>query len=141
MKTSFDRFIAVCVLAMATLFLGAADKLTGLPSETMGSWSGKGTQLFEEADGAQTYSTWRVDLTLNGTSAQVKYPSFNCGGTWAQEGATEHDVTYRETITYGFAECIDQGKVVVSRVGDGRLRVEYYFPDEKFIAIAYLARG
>jgi len=141
MKTSFDRFFAVCVLVMATLFLGAADKLTGLPSETMGSWSGKGTQLFEEADGAQTYSTWRVDLTLNGTSAQVKYPDFNCGGTWAQEGATEHDVTYRETITYGFDECIDQGKVVVSRVGDGRLRVEYYFPDEKFIAIAYLARG
>ena len=116
----------------------AADKKSpGL----LGNWTGKGIQFEDGTKDEGQYSTWDISVTFGPSSVTIGYPSLNCGGVWQQEQSRPNATYYRETITFGLENCIDQGLVVTSPMDDGRLRVEYYYPDDVFIAIGYVSKG
>lgn len=127
-------FIVVIVSSVLGLS-HAADKSV---QPSVGQWSGTGFQLDGIDKGRGSFDTWSVTLTVGPDSISVAYPSLSCGGVWKQERETAVATYYRETITYGFDNCIDQGLVVTSPMDGKRLRVEYYSPDTDFIAFAHL---
>ena len=139
-KICTNRMVAICTAALAlALPVQAAGKTQKLaPESTIGSWTGLGYQLDDAEAGSGQFSSWGIELTISPDRVMIAYPSLDCGGVWKLERTTAHASYYRETITYGLENCMDQGLSVLSAMDDGRMRIEYYHPDDVFIAIGYV---
>ena len=139
MKSPINSSIILVIMAVVlSLPSQAADKKA---PDLLGNWTGRGIQ-FEDGQKAQgQFSAWDISVTFGPSSVTIGYPTLNCGGVWKQEQSLTHGTYYRETITFGLENCIDQGLVVTSPMDDGRLRLEYYYPDNVFIAIGYVSKG
>ena len=110
------------------------------PSGVMGTWAGPGIQFDSTATRGGEFSVWAVNLTIGPDAVSITYPSLECGGFWTLERITDHAAYYRETLTYGQSQCIDQGLAVVSPMDGPKLRVEFYHPDTVFLAVGHLDR-
>lgn len=126
------------LIIVLTLPVHAADK-TQKPA--IGSWTGMGYQLDDATTGGSQFSSWSIELIIGPDTVTITYPSLECGGVWKLEQATNHASYYRETITYGLDNCMDQGLSVLSPMDNDRMRIEYYHPDDVFIAIGYVDPG
>ena len=83
-----------------------------------GTWEGTGYQI-------DTGTTWTMRLTVRGGKYLIEYPSLNCAGSWRRLSLDSMIATFRERITVGRGECVDQGRVVIERL-NGR-QVAYRF--------------
>ncbi len=133
--TNWIVLTAIAGLALSSMAAGKDSTETF--QVPLGTWTGTGYQLYDMPSDGE-YSSWNVLLRSDGKSIGISYPSLGCGGTWDIENSTRLASYYRENITYGVEDCIDQGLVVASPMDDGRLRLEYYYPDNTFIAFAHL---
>jgi hypothetical protein len=83
-----------------------------------GTWEGTGYQI-------DTDTTWTMRLGVRGGKYLIEYPSLKCGGRWRRLSLNSRVATFREQITVGRGECVDQGRVVIERL-NGR-QIAYRF--------------
>lgn len=79
-----------------------------------GKWSGI-VQQFGPGDYKGSYF---AEITLEGNSGKMNYPTLGCGGELSFENEKEGIVSYREHISYGQKKCIDGGLIAVRPSGD-----------------------
>ena len=135
MKKQFN-FLQLAILASTlTLTLGLIG-CAAAPKWMKGTWQGTGNQV----DG----QTWEVSLDATKLSMiQIDYPDLDCGGKWKSVRKTENGANLRELLIYGLDKCDQNVEVVLSRVSDEQLKVEYFLKSysEKAIATAILTRS
>jgi hypothetical protein len=135
MKKQFN-FLQLAILASTlTLTLGLIG-CAAAPKWMKGTWQGTGNQV----DG----QTWEVSLDAKNLSKiQIDYPDLDCGGKWKLVRKTENGANLRELLIYGLDKCDQNVEVVLSRVSDEQLKVEYFLKSysEKAIATAILTRS
>ena len=127
-----QRVILSITLGWALGFLGCATA----PKWIQGKWQGTGDQV----DG----QTWEVSLDASKLfNIQIDYPGLDCGGKWKSVNKSENGANLREVLTYGLDKCDQNVEVVLSRVSDEQLKVEYYLKSysDKAIATAMLTRS
>lgn len=129
--------LSICAVTLVSSLARGADS-TQTFQIPQGTWTGTGYQLYDMPSEGGEYGSWSVQLKSDRKSVGISYPSLACGGTWQHERSTPLASYFRETISYGREDCIDQGLAVASPMDDGRLRIEYYHPDGNFIAFAHL---
>lgn len=83
-----------------------------------GSWEGTGYQI-------DSNTTWTMSFKAQGKQFSIEYPSLNCRGNWELIRANSRRAIFRERITIGRNECVDQGLVTVIRL-NGR-QIAYRF--------------
>jgi hypothetical protein len=83
-----------------------------------GTWEGTGYQI-------DTDSTWTMRLRVWGGRYLIEYPSLNCGGTWRRLSINSRVATFRERITVGRGECVDQGRVVIQRLNGKQIAYRF----------------
>jgi hypothetical protein len=84
-----------------------------------GTWEGTGYQM-------DTNETWTMRLKVRRNRYSIEYPSLNCGGRWKVLSINSWQANFRESILYGRNECIDEGRVVVQRLGNGQIAYRFY---------------
>ena len=106
------RFRIFWFLILCVLFLTCCS--TGVAAGISGRWSGSANQ-----SGPGDYQTsFTIDMTLQGESGSIDYPSLSCGGTLTFENQRDTFTFYRESITYGRDTCIDGGLIAVEPNGN-----------------------
>ncbi|MEO6392925.1 MAG: hypothetical protein ABIP75_13840 [Pyrinomonadaceae bacterium] len=83
-----------------------------------GTWTGSGTQY----DGGK----WTFKYVNANGEHKIDYPSVKCGGKWEPVSIKSAEATFTEKITYG-KNCINDGRVVVTKTDDGGLNCKWYY--------------
>jgi hypothetical protein len=129
------------LLSKSLLVLAAALSLAGCiviaqptVSSYEGVWTGRGHQI-------DPFSQWSMKLVIKGQDVLMTYPDkdYQCTASWTYEGRCGAALLFREQVRQGKERCQDGSLVVVTRMHDRRLRVEYFFPDDDFLAVGYLS--
>jgi hypothetical protein len=84
-----------------------------------GTWEGTAYQM-------DTNETWTMKLNARRNRYTVDYPSLKCGGRWKLQSIDSWTATFREHLTFGRDECVDQGRVVIQRLGNGQIAYRFY---------------
>ena len=84
-----------------------------------GAWEGTGYQI-------DTDTTWPMRLSVRGNRYAIEYPSLKCGGTWQLLSVDSWKARFREKISFGLEECVNNGSVVIQRLGHGQLAYRFY---------------
>lgn len=84
-----------------------------------GTWEGTGYQM-------DTNTTWTMLLRVRGGKYLIEYPSLSCGGSWKRLSINSRVATFRERITVGRGECVDQGRVVIQRLNGKQIAYRFY---------------
>lgn len=87
-----------------------------------GKWSGIGYELNNEA-------TWNMEVTFSDKGVFVSYPSLNCSGEWYLKEIKDKWIIYREEISSGISNCMNNGKVKVDVLSDQKIKFKYYPQD------------
>lgn len=99
-----------------------------------GTWEGTGYQI-------DTGTTWTMNFRARGKRYSIEYPSLNCRGTWRLISVNSRRATFRERITFGRGECVDQGLVTVERLNGRQLAYRFsYAKTDQVSASAILNR-
>jgi hypothetical protein len=101
---------------MRCLHLAIACLLAASPGEAQ-TLSGRWCGWAEQIGPGDTRSAWSANLSLDGSTGHMEYPSLQCGGTLTFEGVDGEVHLYRERIVYGRDLCLDGGLVGVVPVG------------------------
>ncbi len=134
-KGTFSHLVKVQFWVLLTLLIGLSG-CAAAPKWMKGTWQGTGNQV----DG----QTWEVSLDATKLSKiQIDYPDLDCGGKWKMVNKTDNGADLRELLTYGLDKCDQNVEVVVSRVSDQQIKVEYFLNSysDKAIATATLTRS
>jgi hypothetical protein len=83
-----------------------------------GTWEGTGYQI-------DTDSTWTMRLMVRGGKYLIEYPSLNCAGSWRRLSLNSRVATFRERITVGRGECVDQGRVLIERLNGKQIAYRF----------------
>ncbi len=70
--------------------------------------------------GQQGEHSWSMRTTTDADGTRVDYPSLGCGGTWEpMDSGSDAALRFRERLTYGHENCIDNGVVTLKSHPDG----------------------
>jgi hypothetical protein len=83
-----------------------------------GSWEGTGYQI-------DSGTTWTMSFRARGRRFSIEYPSLKCSGTWRLVSVNSRRAVFRERITVGMEQCVNQGVVTIERL-NGR-QIAYRF--------------
>ena len=83
-----------------------------------GTWEGTGYQI-------DNNETWPMKLTVRGRRYRIEYPSLKCGGRWVPLSIDATRARFIEKINFGLQECVDNGNVVVERLGRGQIAYRF----------------
>ena len=109
----------------------AEDANNGMPVDPS-TWIGVGHQT-----GGWT---WDIELMFGQDDLEINYPSLECGGIWTVETDTKTgEQYYRERLGYGTDNCIDGGRVTLTKTPDG-LKYQWSDDEGKITATATLHR-
>jgi hypothetical protein len=103
------KFIFICSLLLSLSCLANAGQNDTL-NQFMGEWEGAGKQ----DNGTQ----WSIRVNIRPTLYVIDYPSLTCGGVLTLIKTTDTSLVFKETLTYGIAQCINQGEVVLNKVAE-----------------------
>ena len=105
------RFYGFILFTLVVLLLASTNSFA---SGLRGSWSGTVNQ-----SGPGDYSSsYSAQMTLQGETGSMDYPSLGCGGTITFENQRDNFYFYRESITYGQKKCINGGMIAVLPEGN-----------------------
>jgi len=111
---------AGAVLALAGCSVGMGGGAGGVPMQFIGTWNGVGSQSDQPGE-------WTIEAIIVGGPAEqvgtISYPSLQCGGVLLFRGVRDGALEVTEDITYG--QCVDQGVLTLTPVGEGRLRYDW----------------
>ncbi len=131
------KYVAYIILIFASVFDHAlaeslnhfsqdsAKSVKAKPAWLRGLWKGTGYQL-------NNRTTWSI--LFNSNTHSVDYPSLACGGSWKLISSTANKAYFRETITYGKGFCLDQGKVVITKIDKKFITYSYFYPNDTTIS-------
>ncbi len=114
------RITGLVGLLFVLAFAVSAQNLDG--DWLSGSWEGTGYQI---DDG----STWPMRVTASDGKYSVEYPSLKCGGEWRIVSMGLEKATFKERITYGKDNCVDDGNVVIERLNGRQISFRHSLPD------------
>lgn len=98
-----------------------------------GVWQGAGKQ--------DNNSKWTIKVTIRPERYTIDYPSLNCGGMLELVKESSDSLVFREVLTYGTERCYNNGKTVLIRVNDTKIRYYWYFENnDKKAAVGELSR-
>ena len=88
-----------------------------------GKWEGIGHQIND--------TTWKVELDFRDKqNIKINYPSLSCGGNWNFTKIENNEIKLLEDISFGLNNC-DQGvEVVVKKISNKELDVNYFLEIE-----------
>lgn len=99
-----------------------------------GVWEGTAYQ-------SNTKENWTLKLTAKNNSFRIDYPSLSCGGTWQLLSVNKTTATFREKLTYGQDQCVDNVTVTIQRLNRKQVAYWYVEPnDTRVIGIAVLEK-
>jgi hypothetical protein len=131
-------FIGLVVFFIASSLKEAEQSPKTSPAKTapevfsfMGSWGGVGYQ--------DTGSKWTMKVVLSADGYSVDYPSLLCGGYLELISKSTYEMTFKEKLTRK-STCVDEGKLVISRIDNNELRFVWYYPNGKEGANSRLKR-
>ena len=81
-----------------------------------GVWEGAGMQ--------DNNSSWTIKATIRGNHYVIEYPSLNCGGKLVFSSGSSEKIEFIEQLIYGKSACIDNGKIIITKVGDSSAKYE-----------------
>lgn len=87
-----------------------------------GIWEGTAYQ-------SDTKENWILKLSVKNGSYRVDYPSLSCGGEWKPIRLGKRIATFREKLTYGHNECVDNVIVTIRRLN--RTQVAYWYVEPR----------
>lgn len=100
-----------------------------------GDWEGIGSQDDNKTE-------WPIRLSINQSESKyhIEYPSLNCGGEWKPIFRTTKKVMFKEKLTHGIENCINEGSVILEVLASGELSFKYYGPSETVNASGILKK-
>jgi hypothetical protein len=88
-----------------------------------GVWEGTAYQ-------SNTKENWTLRLTARNNTFRIEYPSLSCGGEWKPLHRTKRIATFREKLTYGQNDCLDNVRVTIQRLSDTQVIYWYVEPNQ-----------
>lgn len=122
MKKLIIIFIGIFILFSNQAVFGQVQNTKWLD----GTWVGEGYQ-----PGALTQQTWQIILVYDYQKQEIiiSYPSFPCSGYWTLEKADKQIAIFTEKITEGKNLCVNEEKVIVTRIDDEYITVSYFIAE------------
>jgi hypothetical protein len=97
-----------------------------------GTWEGTAYQ-------SNTKENWTLRLTAKNNQYRIEYPSLSCGGEWKPISHTRKIATFREKLTHGQGDCLDNVTVTIRRLSDTQIIYWYVEPNQtRVMGIAVL---
>lgn len=122
-------FIGSLLLSLSCLAdAGQSDTL----SQFTGEWQGAGQQ--------DNGSQWSIRVNIRPPLYVIDYPSLTCGGKLTLLKTTDTSLVFKETLTYGIAQCINQGDVVLNKVAEHTAGYHWFSLRDKLQAVGNLTR-
>jgi hypothetical protein len=124
LKFNFLKLFFIFLIGMSLTACRTTQKLEqskDFPAWMQGEWVSYGFQL-------NTLTSWSIYLKVNQTSADIKYPSLECGGNWTIEKQEQNAITLIETITEGTDKCTNKGKIIITKVDADHISFSYFSP-------------
>lgn len=122
-------FLGSVLLSLSCLAdAGQSDTL----SQFTGEWHGAGQQ----DNGAQ----WSIRVNIRPPLYVIDYPSLTCGGKLTLLKTTDTSLVFKETLTYGIAQCINHGDVVLNKVAEHQAGYHWFSSRDKMQAVGNLTR-
>ena len=87
-----------------------------------GTWEGTAYQ-------SDTKENWIMKLSVKNGTYRVDYPSLKCGGEWRLIRLGKRIATFKEKLTYGHSECVDNVTVTIRKLN--RRQVAYWYVEPK----------
>lgn len=87
-----------------------------------GTWEGTAYQ-------SDTKENWMLKLSVKNGTYRVDYPSLKCGGEWRPIRLGKRIATFKEKLTYGHDECVDNVTVTIRKLN--RRQVAYWYVEPK----------
>lgn len=101
-------------------------------SQFTGEWQGTGQQH----NGMQ----WNIRVNIRPPLYVIDYHSLTCGGKLALLKTTDTSLVFKETLTYGIAQCINHGDVVLNKVTEHTADYHWFSARDKMQAFGHLTR-
>ena len=120
------KTVATLVLLLFLTSAVTSQNKTGTGRWLNGTWEGTGYQI-------DNNETWTMKLTVRGKRYKIEYPSLKCGGNWIPLSIDASRARFIEKITFGLADCVDNGNVVIERLS--RRQIAYRFANRGTRAI------
>lgn len=127
-----NKFFLICfgLLAMACQ---ADTGQKALLQELNGVWGGEAIQ--------DDNSRWTIKLSIQPESYVIDYPTLKCGGMMELVKENLDSLVFREVLTYGTNRCYNNGKTVLIKANDNKIRYYWYFENNgRKAAFAELSR-
>ncbi len=122
--------IGCCLFSIACLAEGQQKTVL---QQLEGIWTGLAVQ--------DNNSRWAIKVTIHPESYLIDYPSLNCGGTMELVKENEDSLVFKEILTYGIDSCYNNGKTVLIKSKDNKVRYYWYFENNgKKAAVGELSR-
>ena len=106
-------------LALLSLACQANAEQKSVLQEVEGVWNGIAIQ--------DNNSKWPIKVTISSDDYWIDYPSLNCGGMMELVKENSDSLVFKEVLTYGMENCYNNGKTVLIKSKDDKLRYYWYF--------------
>lgn len=118
--------LCCCLFSLNCQADSALQQMTGV-------WQGSGKQ--------DNNSKWTIKVTIRPEHYAIDYPSLNCGGMLELVKENSDSLVFREVLTYGTDSCYNNGKTVLIKTNDNKIRYYWYFENNgKKAAVGELSR-
>lgn len=124
LKFNFFKIFFVFLISLTFLSCNTSRKIEkskDFPVWMQGEWLSYGFQL-------NTSTNWSIYLKVDEKTANIQYPSLDCGGNWTIEKQEKNSITLIETITKGTDKCTNQGKIIITKVNAEHISFSYFSP-------------
>lgn len=122
-------FIGSLLLSLSCLAdAGQSDTI----SQFTGEWQGSGQQ--------DNGSQWSIRINIRPPLYVIDYPSLTCGGKLTLIKTTDTALVFKETLTYGIAQCINHGNVVLNKAAEHKADYHWFSSRDKMQAVGRLTR-
>lgn len=88
-----------------------------------GIWAGNGCQI------DVTDQTWWMQIRADKDTIRVIYPDLGCAAIWKLQKADDYKAELIEVLTEGTDRCMNNGKVIVTKINEQFVTVSFFYPD------------
>lgn len=116
---NMTKFLLICFGLLLPITCQADAKQKKLSQELQGVWQGAALQ--------DDKSRWTIKITIRPDGYSIDYPSLNCGGMLELTKENADSLVFKETLTYGTDNCYNNGKTVLIKSPNNKIRYYWYF--------------